>query len=337
MASRAIFALYNRATLGPLPTLPTLKDGEILLKVAWSAVNRADTLQRTGKYPPPLGASEVLGLEASGIVSSVSTNVTFPRVGDRVMALLSGGGNADYVICQANQTMKVPINMSLRTASAVPETWLTAFQLLFLVANAKSGESVVIHAAGSGVGTAAVQLASNRGLFVIAIAGSDKKLEIAKSLGASAIINYKTSTDWAAEIKSYTSGKGADIILDPVGASFWKSNIDAAAIDSRWILYGSLGGVNIEGPLFGKLMQKRIQLLTTTLRSRTNEYKASLVEAFTRDALPLLASKVLQPIIDQEFILENTHEAHMYMESNNNIGKILIKVNGNDDENDDEK
>ena len=328
---RAILSLSNKASLSSYPSLQSsaLKEGEILLKVAWSAVNRADTLQRTGKYPPPPGASEVLGLEASGIVTAVAANVTSPAVGDRAMALLSGGGNADYVICQANQTMPVPSGMSLRTAGAIPETWLTAFQLLFLVANGKSGESVVIHAAGSGVGTAAVQLAASRGLFVIAVAGSDKKLEVARALGASALVNYKTSADWAAEVKSHTpGGKGVDIILDPVGGSFWKSNAEIANVDARWVLYGSLGGVLIEGPLFGKLMQKRIQLLSTTLRSRSNEYKAALVAAFTKEALPLLASKKVAPVIDREFPIEDTNDAHIYMESNENIGKILIKVSG---------
>jgi tumor protein p53-inducible protein 3 len=329
---RAILAISNRASLSQThPSLQStvLKEGEILLKVAWSAVNRADTLQRTGKYPPPPGASDILGLEASGIVTAVAPNVTSPAVGDRAMALLSGGGNADFVICQANQTMPVPIGMSLRTAGAIPETWLTAYQLLFIVANAKRGESVVIHAAGSGVGTAAVQLAVSRGLFVIAVAGSDKKLDVVQKLGASAIVNYKTSSDWAAEVKSHTpSGKGVDIILDPVGGSFWKGNSEIACIDARWVLYGSLGGVLVEGPLFGKLMQKRIQLLSTTLRSRSNEYKASLVAAFTRDALPLLASNTLTPVIDREFSIEDTNDAHVYMESNENIGKILIKVSG---------
>ena len=327
---RAILAAGGRCALSQ-SSVPAPRAGELLLRVAYSAINRADTLQRGGKYPPPPGASPVLGLEAAGVVVAHGEGVAAGAlpVGARAMALLSGGGNAEYVAFPSAHALPVPASLSLREAAAVPEVFLTAFQLLFLVAHARKGESVIVHAAGSGVGTAAVQLAAARGLHVVAVAGADAKLARCRELGAAAVVNYKTSSDWSAEAKAATlGGRGADVILDPVGASFWKANADAIALDGRWVLFGSLGGTVVEGPLFAKLMQKRVQLLASTLRTRSDAYKAELVAAFAAEALPLIADGRAKPVIDREFLLEDAQLAHEYMETDANIGKILLKVGG---------
>jgi len=328
---RAVVADAGRCVLLAAPALavPTPRANELLIRVAFSAINRADTLQRLGRYAPPPGATPVLGLEAAGVVAALGADVAAhaaaPRVGDRVMALLAGGGYAEFVACDWRHAMRVPEGMSLRTAAAVPETFLTAFQLLHLVGKARAGETVLVHAAGSGVGTAAVQLAAAHGLRVVAVAGADAKLATARRLGAATTVNYKTSADWAAEA---AAGGAPDLILDPVGASFWEGNAKALAVDGRWVLYGSLGGVAVDGPIFAKLMQKRAALLATTLRNRSDDYKAELVARFSAAALPALASGALAPVIDAEFALEDAQLAHERMEGNEGCGKILLRVSG---------
>jgi tumor protein p53-inducible protein 3 len=331
-AMRAVLAEGGRCALAPALALPTPRAHELLIRVAWSAINRADTLQRLGKYAVPAGASPVLGLEAAGVVAALGADVGAhagaPRLGDRVMALLSGGGNAEFVTCDWRHAMPVPPNMTLRTAAAVPETFLTAFQLLHLVGGARAGETVLVHAAGSGVGTAAVQLAAAHRLRVVAVAGADAKLAKARALGAAAAVNYKTSADWPAEALAAAAPGGADLVLDPVGASMWEGNARVLALDGRWVLYGSLGGVAVDGPLFARLMQKRAQLLATTLRSRSDDYKADLVARFAAAALPALASGALAPVLDAEFELADAQLAHERMESDVGCGKILLRVSG---------
>ena len=218
--------------------LPVLKPREVLVKVAYTALNRADTLQRKGLYPPPKGVTDVLGLEAAGVVAAYGPDCSiapssFP-LGSRVMALLGGGGNAEYVAVHESHLLPVPEGMDLRTAAAVPETWLTAYQLLFITGQLAKGEVVLIHAAGSGVGTAATQLASNAGADVIAVAGQDSKLEVAKQLGAKSGINYKTTPEFGAVVAELTGGKGVNLILDPVGASFWRENVGAIAMGASY-------------------------------------------------------------------------------------------------------
>ena len=329
---RAVVAEAGRCVLAPALALPAPRANELLIRVAFSAINRADTLQRLGRYAPPPGAPAALGLEAAGVVAALGADVgrhaEAPRVGDRVMALLGGGGNAEYVACDWRHALRVPQGMSLRTAAAVPETFLTAFQLLHLVGRARRGESVLVHAAGSGVGTAAVQLAAAHGMRVVAVAGADEKLATARRLGAAAAVNYKSSADWAAEAAAAAGAGGVDLILDPVGASMWEGNAKALAMDGRWVLFGSLGGVAVDGPLFARLMQKRAALLSTTLRNRSDDYKAELVAAFAAAALPALASGALAPVLDAEFALEETQLAHERMESNAGCGKILLRVSG---------
>jgi tumor protein p53-inducible protein 3 len=308
--------------------IPEPKAHEVLVKIHYTAINRADTLQRKGAYPAPPGATDILGLELAGEIVSIGAEANKDatlKPGQRVMALLSGGGNAEYATVHAQHLIPIPEAMSYRTAAAIPETWLTAYQLLFLVGQLKrgQGERVLVHAAASGVGTAAVQLAKDAGATVFAVAGSDEKLSAVSKLGAAHVCNYKTA-DFAAAVKD--SVGAVDLILDPVGASFWKQNADALAMDGRWVLYGSMGGLHTEGTLLASILRKRAALLGTTLRNRSDEYKADLVSCFIRDALPKLSKGSFAPIIDSEFELSEVQAAHERMESNANTGKILIKV-----------
>lgn len=321
--------------------LPVPRAGEVLVRVTGSAVNRADTLQRRGLYDPPPGVTDVLGLELTGVVAALGPPAPpgappalpgVAAVGARVMALVAGGGNAGYAAVPACHLLPVPPAWTTAVASAVPETFLTAFQLLHLVAAVRPGDIVLVHAAGSGVGTAAVQLARLAGATVIAVAGTDAKLAVAKSLGAAAGVNYKADPDgWPAAVLAATPGaRGVDVILDPVGGSFWAGNAHVLALDGTWVLYGSLGGSKVEGALFAALMRKRARLLATTLRGRSLEYKAALVARFAADALPALARGEVAPVVDSAFALADGAAAHARMESNESTGKILLTLPGDE-------
>lgn len=337
---RAVVAEGGRCAVVERP-LPVLRDGEILIKVAYSALNRADTLQRKGGYNPPPGATDILGLEAAGVVVAHSNGTAteiFP-IGSKAMALLPGGGYAQYVTVPASHAMPVHDELPLRVAGGIPETWLTAYQLLHFVGKIKETDTVLVHAAGSGVGTSLVQLARLFGATVIASAGTDEKLAMAKALGAQYTINYKTESvgDKALE---YTNNKGVDVILDPIGASMWRMNAKAISVDGRWVLYANMGGAEPEGPFLGHLLRKRVQFTATTLRNRDDAYKATLVSEFVKNALPYMSSKhvaslddahdlvsgFLYPVVDKEFPLDEAQNAHEYMEGNYNIGKILLRV-----------
>ena len=349
-----VCALVERA-------IPALGVGQVLLRVAYSAVNRADTLQRRGLYPSPPGTTDILGLEAVGTVAGLGEGGAGPALGTRLMALLPGGGNAEYVAVLPAHCMAVPPRLTLREAAAIPETWLTAFQLLFLegssssvglptgssgssgsapLAGALAGRVVVVHAAGSGVGTAAVQLAVAAGAHVVAVAGSEDKLAACAALGAAAGVNYKQGEPdtFGARLKAAVAGlgggRGADLILDPVGASFASANLEALGMDGTWVLYGSMGGLKLSSEagaadaLLGTILRKRARLLGTTLRNRSAEYKAELVARFAAAALPGFATGAFKPIIFAELPLEDTGKAHELMESNSTLGKILLRVLG---------
>ena len=351
---------------------PSVGPDDVLIRVAYSAVNRADTLQRRGLYAPPPGATDVLGLEAVGVVVSVGEGVPegAPAVGSRVMALLSGGGNADVTLARAAHCMPVPARLSLREAAAIPEAWLTAFQLLFLVAAGgdagdggggggdsggvggalplspvRAGSTVVIHAAGSGVGTAAVQLALAVGARVVAVAGSEEKLTALRALGVAHedAINHGGAggaATFAARLKNVVGPAGAAVVLDPVGASFAGANADALGVDGVWVLYGSMGGLRltedvapgVAASLLSTLLRKRATLVGTTLRNRSDAYKARLVAHFSAFALPRFNNGSLRVLIDSEFSLDDLAAAHARMESNANIGKIIIRAAGADGE-----
>ncbi|KAK6168892.1 hypothetical protein SNE40_020054 [Patella caerulea] len=313
--------------IGEVP-VPTPLEKEVLIKVVASAINRADTLQRKGLYPPPPGSSDILGLEAVGIVHQLGTGCTRWNVGDPVMALLPGGGNAEYVTAHEDLLMKIPDSINFTAAAAIPEVWLTAFQLLHTIGKVTKGERVLIHGGGSGVGTALTQLVKLAGGIPIVTAGSLQKLEKAKSLGAVAGFNYKTEK-FSDGVLAATSGKGVDIILDCVGGSFYEQNIEVIAMEGRWVIYGLMGGGSINGDILSKLLRKRITITGTTLRTRSIEYKRELISNFTRVAMPHFESGYLQVVIDTIFPLDKLSEAHAMMESNTNNGKIIIQINSN--------
>ncbi|XP_022061328.2 quinone oxidoreductase PIG3 [Acanthochromis polyacanthus] len=307
---------------------PQPKDGEVLIKVHAAALNRADLLQRRGLYPPPPGESDIMGLEVAGTVDSLGPRVKMAwKPDDRVMALLCGGGYAEYVSVPEELLMSVPSNLTLGQAAAIPEAWLTAFQLLVFIAQVKEGEVVLVHAGGSGVGTAAVQLVRLFGAVPVVTAGSEEKLKMAENLGAAAGFNYREES-FAKGVQDFTGGKGANVILDCIGGCNWEQNVSCLAVDGRWVLYGTMGGRTVEGDLLGKLLSKRGHLLSSLLRSRSLQYKADLVKAFSHRVLPHFSdqSASLRPVIDSSFSLEDVAEAHRHMEANRNMGKIIINV-----------
>uniref|UniRef100_A0AAQ6IH07 Enoyl reductase (ER) domain-containing protein n=1 Tax=Anabas testudineus TaxID=64144 RepID=A0AAQ6IH07_ANATE len=307
---------------------PQPKDGEVLVKVHAAALNRADLLQRRGLYPPPDGESDIIGLEVAGTVDSLGPGVKEGwKPDDRVMALLCGGGYAEYVAVPEELLMPVPHNLTFCQAAAIPEAWLTAFQLLVFIAQVKEGEVVLAHAGASGIGTAAVQLVRLFGAVPIVTAGSLEKLKMAEELGAAAGFNYKEG-NFAQGVLDFTRGKGANVILDCIGGSSWEKNVNCLAMDGRWVLYGTLGGRAVEGDLLGKLLSKRGHLLASLLRSRSLQYKADLVKAFSHRVLPYFSDQAasLRPVIDSTFNLEEIAEAHKRMEANKNMGKIIVNV-----------
>jgi len=269
-----------------------------------------------------------LGLEASGRIHSIGPNcVESWKVGDEVIALLRGGGYAEYVTVKESHLLPKPSKLSPSEAAAIPESWLTAFQLLTRIVNVQRNESVLIHAGASGVGTAAIQLVSK--LYsgtVFATAGSDDKVKYLQNLGAHHVLNYKTGGSFASWVKEKTNGRGVDVILDCVGGSYWEENSECIGLDGRWGLYGLLGGGNVNGDILARILRKRVRLEGTTLRSRSDEYNAQLVKSFAKEALPLFEKGELKPIMDKTFPIEQVADAHRYVEQNLNVGKVILKV-----------
>ncbi|XP_051037663.1 quinone oxidoreductase PIG3 [Phodopus roborovskii] len=307
---------------------PSPGEGEVLLKVAASALNRADLLQRLGQYAPPPGASSILGLEASGHVAELGPGCQGHwKTGDLAMALLPGGGQAQYVTVPEDLLMPVPEGLTLSQAAAIPEAWITAFQLLHLVGNVQVGDYVLIHAGSSGVGTAAIQLARKAGAIPMVTAGSQHKLQMAEKLGAAAGFNYRE--DFSEATLRFTNGVGVDLILDCIGGSYWEKNVNCLALDGRWVLYGLIGGADVSGPLFSKLLFKRGSLITSLLRSRDNKYKQTLVKTFTEQILPYFSKdspQRLLPVLDRVYQAADIQAAHEHMEANKNVGKIVLEL-----------
>jgi putative PIG3 family NAD(P)H quinone oxidoreductase len=305
---------------------PVAQEGEIVVRVAGAGVNRADLLQRQGFYPPPPGASDILGLEASGLVASIGPGVTTLSEGDRVMLLVEGGAYAELVAVRATQAVHVPDNIDLIDAGGIPEVFITAHDALFTRGHLLDGETVLIHGGGGGVGTAAIQLARAHGCRVLVTAGSAEKLERCVALGADAGINYRTE-DFVARTRELTDGRGADLVLDIMGASYLGKNIDAVATDGRIVVIGMQGGNQAEIDL-GVMMRRRLSLISTALRSRPAAQKAVIVAAFAADVLPSFADGRLHPVIDRVLPLERAGEAHRLMESSKVVGKIVLDASG---------
>jgi putative PIG3 family NAD(P)H quinone oxidoreductase len=294
---------------------------ELLVRVRATAANRADTLQRRGHYPPPDGASPILGLE---LVGEVVQGVGDWRPGDRVMAVVTGGGYAELAAVPAGMAVRIPENLSFEEAAAIPEAFLTAYLNLFMLWRLQAGEAVLIHAGASGVGTAAIQLARAAGARVLATAGSGDKLMRCRELGAEVAINYKRES-FPERVAAATEGRGVNLILDFIGAPYWNDNLAALAIDGRLALIGFLGGSS--GQLdIGPILGKRLQVFGTTLRRTPLPQKIALTESFAAFALPRFQSGELRPIVDDVLPLQQAAEAHRRMEANSTVGKLVLRV-----------
>lgn len=304
---------------------PSFGPDDILVGVKATALNRADTLQREGGYPAPPGSpSDIPGLEFAGVVLEAGDRVIGMAKGDRVFGLLGGGGYASRVVTHHRMAIAIPDGWDFIQAAATPEVFFTAYDALFNRGNLQMGESVLIHAAGSGVGTAAVQLAHRAGAFVFGTAGSAEKLAGAAELGMNVGINYHEQ-DFSAVIKDVTGGAGVDVLIDFIGGPYWDQNIASMAVLGRVVEVGLMGGGRVEVEL-GRLLAKRLQVIGTGLRGRTLEEKLAVTAQFKRHVLPHLASGSMKPVVDRSFPLEEVAEAHRYMETNANFGKIVLTV-----------
>ncbi|SIT04789.1 NAD(P)H-quinone oxidoreductase [Paracoccus saliphilus] len=304
--------------------VPSPGDGEILIRVSAAGVNRPDVLQRSGAYPPPKGASDILGLEVAGRVAAVGAGVTRWKPGDAVCALTPGGGYAEYVLVDGTNTLPIPAGVSDVQAAAIPETFFTVWHNVFDRAGLQPGETLLLHGGASGIGTTATMLAKAFGATVAVTAGSDEKCAACRELGADIAINYRDE-DWVSAIKEATAGRGADVILDIVGGPYLQKNYQAAAVGGRIVsiafLQGSRGDVD-----FMRLMMKRLTHTGSTLRAQSVEVKAGIASQLEDRVWPLLEKAECLPLIHARFPLAEASRAHELMESNAHIGKIVLEI-----------
>ncbi|MBQ1090960.1 NAD(P)H-quinone oxidoreductase [Streptomyces sp. B93] len=301
---------------------PVPGEGEVLVEVAASAVNRADLLQRQGFYDPPPGASRYPGLECSGRIAAVGPGVGGWSVGDEVCALLSGGGYAERVAVPAGQLLPLPEGVGLVEAAALPEVTCTVWSNVFMVAHLRPGETLLVHGGSSGIGTMAIQLAKAVGAKVAVTAGSEEKLERCAELGADILINYREQ-DFVAEIREATGGAGADVILDNMGAKYLDRNVRALAVNGRLAIIGMQGGVKGELNI-GALLAKRAAISATSLRARPLSEKAAIVAAVREHVWPLLSGGHVRPVVDRELPMPQASEAHRLLEESGHVGKVLL-------------
>jgi NADPH2:quinone reductase len=292
--------------------------------VAAAGVNRPDVAQRSGSYPPPPGASDLPGLEVAGTVAAIGEGVTKHKIGDKVMSLVAGGGYAQYAIAPDAQAMAIPDALSINEAGATPETLMTVWHNVFERGALQPGETILIHGGSSGIGTMAIQLAKAFGSKVIVTVGSQEKAEACLKLGADRAINYKTE-DFVAEVKTFTGGKGVEVVLDMVAGDYIERNYDAAAVDGRIVQIAVLSGPKATVN-FAKLMVKRLHHTGSTLRPRTNVDKAAMVAAIEAKVLPLFREGKVKPLMDSTFPLEKAADAHRRMETSAHIGKIVLTL-----------
>jgi putative PIG3 family NAD(P)H quinone oxidoreductase len=292
------------------------------IRVAACAVNRADLLQRQGMYPPPPGASPILGLECAGTVSEVGANVRGFALGERVMALLAGGGYAEEVVVHAGSAMRVPSALTLEEAAAIPEVFLTVFLNVFQLAQLPDGGWLLVHGGGSGIGTAAIQLAKRAGASVIVTAGSDAKCAQCKALGADVAVNYRTEK-FVDAVKHATGGRGVDVVLDSIGAPYLEDNLASLAIGGRLALIGLMGGAKAELNL-GALLARRLSVIGSTLRARPVEEKAAIVRGFVARFGADLAAGRIRAVLDRVLPLARAADAHRAMKASEHFGKIVL-------------
>jgi putative PIG3 family NAD(P)H quinone oxidoreductase len=303
---------------------PKAGPGQLLIRVKYAGINRADLMQRQGHYPPPPGASEIIGLECAGEVAAVGTGVTGWSVGERAMALLAGGGYAELAAIDSGSAMKIPAAMSDEEGAAFPEVFLTAFLNIFMLGEAKPGDSVLVHGGGSGVGTASILLCKEAGVRSIVTAGNDAKCEQCLRLGADVALNYN-SGPFPAAVKTATNGRGADVILDSIGAAYLAPNLEALAHSGRLVLIGLMKGARTEIDL-SVVLRRHLRLIGSTLRTRPEKEKAEIVAALLARFGAALEAGRLRPPIYKVVPIANAAEAHRMMAASEHFGKIVLRV-----------
>lgn len=312
-----VLRLERRAVPRPGP-------GEVLVRVSHAGVNRPDCLQRAGSYPPPSGASDLPGLEISGEIVALGEGVDPGELGKRVCALVNGGGYAEYCIARPEHCLPVPDNLSMAEAAAMPETLFTVWHNVFQRGYARDGETILVHGGTSGIGTMATMLAKGFGLQVITTCGTDEKCAASLKIGADLSINYKTH-DFVEEVKKFTQGKGVHLVLDMVAGSYTQRNLDALEEDGRLVVIAVLGGP-VSQINMARMMVRRQTITGSTLRARSNAFKALLADEVFREVWPLVESGKLRPVIDRVFPLADAARAHARMEAGEHIGKIVLAV-----------
>jgi NADPH2:quinone reductase len=304
--------------------LPRPAEGEVLVKVAAAGVNRPDVMQRRGLYPPPAGATDIPGLEIAGEVVALGAGVRRWKLGDEVMALVVGGGYAQYCSAHESHALPIPAGLTMVEAAAIPETFLTVWHNVFERGGLKAGETLLVHGGSSGIGTVAIQLAKSLGARVITTAGSAEKCAACRQLGADVAVNYRTE-DFVAATKSATGGKGADLILDMVGGDYIERNYEAVAVDGRVVQIAFQGSPKATVN-FSRLMLKRLTHTGSTLRARSVSDKGAFARAVEQQVLPLVAANKVRPLIDSTVPLAQASAAHARMEASTHIGKIVLVV-----------
>jgi NADPH:quinone reductase len=307
---------------------PTPGSGEVLVAVAAAGVNRPDVMQRQGRYPPPPGSSDIPGLDIAGWIEAIGAGVDGWRIGDRVCALVAGGGYAEYCVAPAPQCLPVPRGLTLVSAAAIPETFFTVWTNVFDRARLQPGEWLLVHGGSSGIGTTAIQLARALGSRVLATAGSAEKCAACERLGAERAINYH-ETDFVAAVRDLTGGCGADVILDMVGGDYFRRNIEALAADGRLVQIAMLGGRTGQIDLV-RLLQRRLTITGSTLRPRPVAEKGAIAQALRRHVWPLIESGAVAPVVHATLPLRDAAAAHRLMESGSHIGKIVLVVRERD-------
>ncbi|MCL6249923.1 NAD(P)H-quinone oxidoreductase [Altererythrobacter sp. KTW20L] len=308
--------------------VPQPGPGQVLVRVSHAGVNRPDCLQRAGLYPPPPGASDLPGLEIAGTVVAIGDGADVELLGQRVCALVNGGGYAEYCLAVAGHCLPVPRGLSLAEAAAMPETLFTVWHNVFQRGMVRDGEVLLVHGGTSGIGTMATKLARLFGVTVIVTCGSDDKCTAALDVGANHAINYRTA-DFVEQVKALTGGKGADVILDVVAGTYTQRNLDCLAIEGRLVTIATLGGPVAEVHM-GKLMVRRQTMTGSTLRPRSDAFKTALADDIAQNVWPLVAEGVLRPQMDRSFALAAAADAHRRMEAGEHVGKIVLDLTGED-------
>lgn len=304
--------------------IPQPAAGQVLIKVAAAGVNRPDIAQRMGLYPPPPGASDIPGLEIAGTIIAIGEDATHLNIGDQICALVTGGGYAEYCLADSTLCLPLPNGFSMTQGAALPETFFTVWSNVFDRAHLQPHETLLVHGGSSGIGTTAIQLAKAFGSRVYTTAGSDEKCRFCQQLGADAAINYRDE-DFVERIKTLTAGKGVDVILDMIGGDYFPRNLKCLTDEGRLVQIAIQHGAKSELNLWA-VMQKRLTITGSTLRSRNTEFKAAIARQLHSKVWPLLENGRIGPIIDREFPLQEAAKAHELMESSMHIGKIILTV-----------